>query len=98
MRKLLVAAGALALAVSTMPSLMGQAEAASVQSPFCQFAKAQKNLVDWNAYYHCLGTAPGPRRVVLRSRAGREKSPFCQFAKTQKNLVAWNAYYHCLSI
>jgi hypothetical protein len=27
---------------------------AEAKSPFCKYASAQKNLVAWNAYYHCL--------------------------------------------
>lgn len=96
MKKLLVAAAALALAASTVPVLTGPALAAPAQNPFCKMAHAQKNLVAWDAYYHCLGTAPRPTHTALRRRPGPPESPFCKMAHAQKNLVAWNAYYHCL--
>jgi hypothetical protein len=98
MKKLLTAAAVLALAISTVPSVIGQAEAAPAKSPYCALAKAQKNPVAWNAFYHCLGTPSRPTHVLLRGRALPAKSPFCAMAKAQKNPVAWNAYYHCLSI
>ncbi|HTV34900.1 MAG TPA: hypothetical protein VMF12_00590 [Xanthobacteraceae bacterium] len=98
MKKLVVALAALALTVSVAPSLFGQAEAAPAKNPLCKFAKAQRNPVSWNAYYHCLGPAPAPDRVVLRGRPGPAKSPFCKFAKVQRNLVSWNAFYHCSGI
>lgn len=96
MKKFIVAAAALGLAVSTVPALMGPAQAAPAKSQYCSLASGQKNLVGWNAYYHCLAPAPQPARVAVRSRPGPAKDPFCKLAGSQKNLVAWNAYYHCL--
>jgi hypothetical protein len=96
MKKLIVAAMALGLAVSTVPALIGVAQAAPAKSPFCSLAAGQRNLVGWNAYYHCLGTEPQPSRVAARRYAEPAKSPFCKLANQERNLVGWNAYYHCL--
>lgn len=96
MKKLIVVAAALALAVSTVPAFVGPANAAPAKSPYCKLAGGQKNLVAWNAYYHCLGTAARPTRLALRGRQGTARSPFCKLSGAQKNLVSWNAYYHCL--
>ena len=71
-------------------------QAAPADNPYCKMAAGQKNLVAWNAYYHCLGPAPRPARVVARPRAEPPKDPMCKLAPAQKNLVAWNSYYHCL--
>jgi hypothetical protein len=95
-KKLIVAATALGLAVSLVPALIGTAQAAPANSPFCSLASGQRNLVGWNAYYHCLGAAPPPSRVAARTSAEAAKSPFCKLGGQQRNLVAWNAYYHCL--
>lgn len=97
MKKSFFAAAAFGLAVSLVPALMGAAQAAPSKSQFCDLAKTQKNLVSWNAYYHCLGPAPRHARVEAQPRLAHAKSSYCDLAKTQKNLVAWNAYYGCLS-
>jgi hypothetical protein len=96
MRKILIAASALALAGAMSPAVTGSARAAPAQSPYCKMAAGQRNLVAWNAYYHCLGPAARPSHVAARAPAGRPKDPMCKMASGQKNLVSWNAYYHCL--
>lgn len=96
MKKLLFAASAVALSAAMSPAVIGSAQAASAKSPYCDMAKSQKNLVAWNAYYHCLGEAPRPARVAVRARPEPAKDPMCKLAPGQKNLVAWNAYYHCI--
>ena len=100
MKKLLIAAAALTLAASTA-GLVGQSEAATAKSPYCNYAKAQKSPTAWNAYYHCTNAAPPARRVAIRTKPrharGPTKSPFCAYARAQKNAVAWNSYYHCLN-
>ena len=96
MKKLLIAASAVALAAAMSPAVIGSVQAAPAKSSYCNMAKSQKNLVAWNAYYHCLGEAPRPSHVAVRSRREPAKDPYCNMAKTQKNLVSWNAEYHCL--
>ena len=95
MKKLLIAASAVALAAA-MSSAVTSVQAAPQKSPYCgDLAKGQKNLVAWNAYYHCLGPAPRVSHTAVRPEPARD--PMCKLAPGQKNLVAWNAYYHCLS-
>lgn len=94
MKKLLFAASAVVLAVAMSPAVT-TVQAAPQKSPYCNMAKTQKNLVAWNAYYHCLGEAPRPSHVAARSRPEPAKDPYCKMAAGQRNLVSWNAYYHC---
>lgn len=96
MKKLLLAASAVALAAVMSPAVTGSVQAAPSKSPYCDMAKSQKNLVAWNAYYHCLGEAPRVSHTAARARPQAPHDPYCDMAKTQKNLVSWNAYYHCL--
>ncbi len=101
MKKLLFAASALALAAAMSPAVTGSVQAAPAKSSFCKMAAGQKNLVSWNAYYHCVSAAPAPRlthHAAVRAPAGRPKNPYCKMAAGEKNLVSWNAYYHCLSL
>ena len=74
MKRLLFAASALALAAAMSPAVTGSAQAAPAKSPFCNMAKGQKNLVSWNAYYHCLGPVEAARpqaaRRYVRTRGG----------------------------
>ncbi len=100
MKKSLLAVATLALAISALPGLVSQSEAAA-RSPYCDMAKNQRNPVAWNAYYGCLdrsqAAAPVNARVHERHAADRAKDPYCDMAKNQKNPVAWNAYYGCLN-
>lgn len=68
MRKLLFAASALVLAAAMSPAVTSSVQAASAKSPYCAMAAGQRNLVAWNAYYHCLSPAPAPR-LTLRAPA-----------------------------
>jgi hypothetical protein len=97
MKKLLFAASAAALAAAMAPAAIGSVQAAPAKSPYCKMAAGQKNLVAWNAYYHCLGEAPRPAHVAVRARPEPAKDPMCKLAAGQKNLVSWNAYYHCIN-
>jgi hypothetical protein len=112
MKKLLLAASALALAVAVIPAATSPVQAQSAKSPYCNLAKGQKNLVGWNAHYHCLSPAAQSaeearpqtrhmsthgRRVYAQAQPESTKNPYCNMAKGQKNLVGWNAYYHCLN-
>ena len=75
MKKLFMAAAALAIAVATAPNFVGQAHAASAkhkasvtaansgpESEFCKLAKSQRNAPSWNEYYKCL---KAPQRQAL---------------------------------
>ncbi len=95
MKKLLFAASAVALA-AVMSSAVTTVQAAPQKDPYCKMAAGQKNLVSWNAYYHCNATAPRVSQTALRARPELAKDPMCKLAPGQKNLVSWNAYYHCL--
>lgn len=70
MKRLLLAVSTLALAAAVSPAVTSSAQAAPAKNPFCNMAKGQKNLVSWNAYYHCLGPsqAAWPRERYMRSR------------------------------
>jgi hypothetical protein len=57
MNKMLIAAAALTLAVSTVPALVGQAQAAPAKSPFCSMAPATTSA-SWAEYYGCWGGPP----------------------------------------
>ncbi len=92
MQKQLLAAAGLALGTIMSSAMVGQAaQAAPVKSPFCQYAKSEKNPVSWNAYYHCLGSAPQARPHLQHTRLSHAQNPYCNLAKGQKNPVSWNA-------
>lgn len=94
MKKLLIAAAVSVLAVSSVPTFVGQAHAAIAASPFCKMAGQEKNPIGWDEYYHCFGT-PRVERVATRARAGAQQSPFCKMASQEKNPMAWDEFYHC---
>ena len=54
MKKLLLAASAVALAGALSPAVTASVQAAPAKSEYCKMAAGQRNLVSWNAYYHCL--------------------------------------------
>ena len=54
MKKLILAAAALMLAVSTSPNLISQSKAAQRRSAYCDMTKSHKNPVSWNARYSYL--------------------------------------------
>jgi len=70
MKKLLFAASALALtvAVSAAATNSVQAQEAPTKSPYCKMAKGQKNLVSWNAYYHCISPASEAAEASTQTR------------------------------
>lgn len=70
MKKFLFATSALALTVAMSPAVTNSAQAqeAPTKSPYCKMAKGQKNLVAWNAYYHCLGSTPQAAQETVRGR------------------------------
>ena len=104
MKKLIMAAAALTIAVATAPSLVGPAHAAaakSVKSPYCNMANGQRNTPSWNEHYGCLkaparqamARAPAPARAAPAKTA---KSTYCGMANSQRNTPSWNQYYGCL--
>ena len=103
MKKLIMAAAALTIAVATAPGFVGPSQAASAKkSPFCDMAKNQRNMPSWNEHYGCL--KPAQRQVMASANAPTEArpatpggtSPFCKMANGQRNTPSWNEYYHCL--
>jgi hypothetical protein len=74
MKKLLLAASVLALAAMG-PAMTRPVQAASAKNPYCNLAKGQKNLVSWNAYYHCLGAAPQATRTSAQARPAVREAP-----------------------
>ena len=104
MKTILIAASALALAGAMSPAVVSSAQAAAAKSPYCKMANIQRNLVSWNAYYHCNTPAPRApqaslqrRQLYAQARLEQAKDPECKLAAGQRNLVSWNAYYHCLN-
>jgi hypothetical protein len=104
MKKLVMAAAALTIAVATAPNFVGRSQAASAKSPFCDLAKNQRNTPSWNEYYGCLKTperqalahAPAAARASAAAQERAAKNPFCDLAKNQRNTPSWNEYYGCL--
>jgi hypothetical protein len=97
MKKLLIAAAALAL-VSSAPTLVGQSKAAQTRSSYCDMAKSQKDPVSWNARYNCLDkTATARAEAPAPVAKTRPKNAMCDLAKSQKDPVSWNARYNCLN-
>ena len=70
MQKLFMTAAALAIAIATAPSFIGQSQAASAKNPYCALAKSQRNAPAWNEYYGCLKT-PARRASAHRPAATR---------------------------
>jgi hypothetical protein len=101
MKKLLMAAAALTMAVATVPGFVGASHAASA-NPYCDLAKSQRNVPSWNEHYGCLkgptrqalARAPEPTRAGPAPRRG-PKSEYCELARNQRNAPAWNDYYAC---
>ena len=105
MKKLIMAAAALTIAVATAPGFVGSSEAAAAKakrSEFCDMAKSQRNTPSWNEHYGCLKTAPGrqayaaPARAPAATTGQATNSTYCGMAKSQRNTPSWNEYYHCL--
>jgi hypothetical protein len=102
MKKLVMVAAALTIAVATAPNFVGSSQAASARSPYCDMAKSQRNTPSWNEHYGCLKTsqrqafahAPAPTRAAAPDKG--VKSTYCGLAKNQRNTPSWNEYYGCL--
>jgi len=103
MRKLLMVAAAVTIAVATASGFVSQSQAASAKSQYCDLAKNQRNVPSWNEHYGCLrapareafARAPEPTRAVAPARAKGPKSEFCALALAQRNAPSWNDYYRC---
>src|SRR5262245_30963760 len=98
MRKSLMAAAGLAIAAAAAPGFVGQSQAASTKSAYCDLAKNQRNIPSWNEHYACLG--PKAKQAVAREPAptrtsanARGKSEYCDLAKNQRNVPSWNGHY-----
>jgi hypothetical protein len=74
MKKLLMAAAALTIAVAITPSFVSQSEAASAKkrtsiaasgpaSEYCKLASFQRNAPSWNEHYGCLKTSQRQARA-----------------------------------
>ncbi len=95
MSKLLTAAAALALAVSTVPSLVSQAQAAPpAKSPYCNLAPAGVSA-SWAEYYGCWG---GPPRTQYQPTPAAYTGPgptdFCKLPPSASS-ASWNEHYGC---
>ena len=99
MKKLVMAAAALTIAVATAPNFVGPSQAASAKSPYCDFAKNQRNTPSWNEHYGCLKAPARQAFAHAPARTAPEKatkSTYCGLAKNQRNTPSWNEYYGCL--
>jgi hypothetical protein len=95
MRKLLITAAALTIAVISQSQAAPRHEA---RSEFCDLAKNQRNVPSWNEYYKCHGStarmafAAEPRAAKPRTGPNSE---FCELSKFQRNAPSWDEYYGC---
>jgi hypothetical protein len=104
MKKLIMAAAALTIAVAFAPSQSQAAPDKGPNSEFCKLAKAQRNAPSWNEYYGCMkaparnamARAPAPTRASATGPARGPNSEFCKLAKAQRNAPSWNEYYGCM--
>jgi hypothetical protein len=90
MHKLMIAAAALTLAVSTLPA----AAAKAAKSPYCGMAPAANQ--SWAEYYGCWGApgrdhgAPAPSQVSYR---GSDTTDYCKLAPAAN--ASWAEHYGC---
>lgn len=105
MKKILITAAAMAVAVSTASYLAGQAQAAPAKSPYCNMPKASNNGyaadLSWAQYYGCWGghaAKTAPARAIP-ARAASSNAVFCHMPKASNNGyaadVSWAQYYGC---
>jgi hypothetical protein len=97
MRKLLLTAAALVLAVTTGPALFGQAQAApAAKAPECAMA-ARAADASWQEHYHCWdaekGTTAKTVPVAAKPR-GAPLAPECSIAARAAD-ASWQEHYHC---
>lgn len=99
MKKLILAAAALMLAVSTSPNLISQSKAAQRRSAYCDMTKSHKNPVSWNARYSCLDAKEraAAARAEATPPARSKKNLYCNMVKSQKDPLSWSARYGCLN-
>jgi hypothetical protein len=98
MKKIIIASTALALALSTVPAFVGQAQAAPAKSPYCNLAPATTSA-SWAEYYGCWGGhpmaqykpyKPAPTHVVY---TGPGQTDFCKLPVAAN--ASWAEYYGC---
>lgn len=95
MKKVLIATAISAFAISMIPALQGQAQAAAAKNPMCALAGSQKNPMAWDEFYGCFGARPVVERAAVRSRPGAPASDFCKMAAGEKDMVGWSQFYGC---
>lgn len=95
MKRLLIAAAVLGLAVTTVPAFVGSAQAAPAQNPMCKLAGQEKNPMAWDEFYGCFGSRPMMERAMVRSRPGAPVGDFCKMAGAEKDLVGWAQFHGC---
>jgi hypothetical protein len=98
MRKLLLTAAALALAVTTGPVMFGHAQAApAAQAPECSIA-ARAADASWQEHYHCWGNGKGattaPTVPIAAKPRGAPLAPECSIAARAAD-ASWQEHYHC---
>jgi hypothetical protein len=98
MRKLLLTAAALALAVTTGPALFGQAQAApAAKAPECAIA-ARAADASWQEHYHCWGNEKAATTAhtvpVAAKPRGAPLAPECSIAARAAD-ASWQEHYHC---
>jgi hypothetical protein len=96
MKKLLIPAAALALAVSAVPALVVQAQAAPAKSPYCNMAPAANQ--SWAEYYGCWGKPARAQPAMAAERPARARpaayqTDYCKLAPAAN--ASWAEYYHC---
>jgi hypothetical protein len=110
MKKLIVAAATFGVAVSLVPALIAQAQAAPATSPYCNMPKASNNGyaadLSWAQYYGCWGSAPMAQNsgmaqpaVAAPGRPTGYQAAYCSMPKASNNGYAadlsWAEYYGC---
>jgi hypothetical protein len=107
-KMLMTAAAVLAVAISAVPYLAGQAQAAPAKSAYCNMPKASNNGyaadLSWSEYYGCWGgharnTAQQWTAPAQAAQPAASDVAFCNMPKASNNGyaadVSWAQYYHC---
>lgn len=95
MKKLLNTAAALAVAVSTLSYLAGQAQAAPAKNPFCNLPPAA-TIASWAEAYGCWGAPPRTQFQPAPSQTaytGPGQTDFCKLPAAIN--ASWAEYYGC---